>query len=136
MRAYSEDLRTRIVAAVQEEGLAKLEVARRFKVDRATVYRYLARAEQGDLKARTSPGRSRKLTPEQRQALQKQLGAHSDDTLMEHAARFAEEQGVELAFSTVNLYFKRLGITRKKRVSMQASETNTHASNGSPKSLA
>lgn len=130
MRAYSEDLRSRVVAAVEEEGLAKAKVARRFKVDRATVYRYLARAGQGNLKAKTSPGRTRKLSPEQMQALQKQLETHSDNTLMEHAERFAEEHGVELAFSTVNLYCRRLGITRKKRASMLKSETRTPASKG------
>ena len=130
MRAYSEDLRTRIVTAVEEEGLAKIEAARRFKIDRATVYRYLARAEQGDLKARTSPGRTRKLNPAQLQALKRQLETHSDETLMEHAARFAEEQGVELAFSTVNLYCKRSGITRKKRVSTPKNETTKRENSG------
>lgn len=130
MRAYSEDLRARIVAAVEEEKLSKEEVARRFKVDRATVYRYLERAKQGNLKARTSPGRTRKLNPGQLQALKRQLEAYSDETLMEHAERFAEEQGVELAFSTVNLYCKRLGITRKKRVFTRLSETKTPAKGG------
>ena len=116
MRAYSEDLRARVVAAV-EEGLDKTEVARRFKVGRKTVYRYLERAKQGELAPRKSPGGQRKLNSEQLQALKQQLEAHSDETLIEHAERFAAEQGVELAFSTVNLYCKRLGITRKKRVS-------------------
>lgn len=130
MRAYSGDLRERIVVAVVEEGLSKVEAAERFKVNRRTVYRYLARAEQGDLKARVSPGRTRKLNPEQVQALKQQLEAHSDETLMEHAARFAEEQGVNLAFSTVNLYCKRLGITRKKRASTLQNETKPPVSGG------
>lgn len=116
MRAYSEDLRARIVAAV-EEGLDKTEVARRFKVGRKTVYRYVERAKQGELAPRKAPGGQRKLSAAQLQALQQQLEAHNDDTLIEHAERFAAEQGIELAFSTVNLYCKRLGITRKKRVS-------------------
>ena len=130
MRAYSEDLRTRVIAAVQEGGISKVEVARRFKIDRRTVYRYLERAEQGELKARISPGRKRKLTPVQVQALQQQLEAHSDATLTEHAERFAKGHGVELAFSTVNLYCKRLGITRKKRVSTLKNETKTPANSG------
>lgn len=130
MRAYSEDLRTRVIAAVQEGGISKVEVARRFKIDRRTVYRYLERAEQGELKARISPGRKRKLTSVQVQALKRQLEAHSDETLMEHAARFAEEQGIELAFSTVNLYCQRLGISRKKRASTLRSETKPPVSSG------
>lgn len=130
MRAYSEDLRTRIVAAVEKEGLGKTAAAERFKVGRKTVYRYLERAKQGELKPRKAPGGQRKLNPEQVQALKQQLEAHSDETLMEHAARFAEGQGVELAFSTVNLYCKRLGITRKKRVSTLSSETKAPVSSG------
>ena len=130
MRAYSEDLRARIVAAVEEEGLAKTEVAKRFKVDRATVYRYVARAEQGTLAARTSPGRPRKLTLAQREALQAQLERHSDETLMEHAERFSKEQGVDLAFSTVHLYAQRLGISRKKRAFMLAKETKEREKHG------
>ena len=130
MRAYSEDLRTRIVAAVKEEGLGKTEVARRFKVGRKTVYRYLARAEQGELAPRRAPGGQRKLSEAQMQALQEQLETHSDDTLVEHAERFANEQGIELAFSTVNLYCKRLGITRKKRAFTQKSEMKRQGSGG------
>ena len=129
MRAYSEDLRARVVAAV-EEGLDKTEVSRRFKVGRKTVYRYLERAKQGEFAPRKAPGGRRKLTPEQVRALKQQLETHSDETLMEHAARFAKEQGVELAFSTVNLYCKRLGITRKKRVSTPKSEMKPPVSSG------
>ena len=129
MRAYSEDLRKRIVAAV-EEGLAKTEVAKRFKVGRRTVYRYLARAEQGDLRPRRAPGGQRKLDRAQMHALQAQLEQHSDDTLVEHAERFAEEQGVDLAFSTVHLYAQRLGISRKKRASMLESEMNEREKHG------
>ena len=65
MRAYSEDLRSRVVAAVEEEELTKAEVAKRFKIARATVYSHLGRAEQGELKVKTSPGRTRKLTLQQ-----------------------------------------------------------------------
>jgi len=130
MRAYSEDLRVRIVAAVQEQGLSKVEVAKRFKVDRRTVYRYLERALKGQLQARTSSGRSRKLTLGQEQALRRQLEAHNDATLVEHAERFAAAQGVRLAFSTVNAYAKRFGLSRKKRASMPKSEMRADVSSG------
>lgn len=102
----------------------------RFKVNRSTVYRYVNRAERGELKAKVSPGRSRKLTLEQQQALLEQVEAHSDDTPVEHAERFAAEQGVELAFSTVNLYCKRLGITRKKRAFVLENEMKRFESSG------
>jgi len=117
------DLRERIVEAV-ESGISKVEVARRFKVNRSTVYEYLSKQKQGDLSARPLPGRSRKLTAEQVSALEAQADKHPSLTLLEHAELFEAEHGVSLAFSTVNLYFKRLGITHKKRAFTPANETN------------
>ncbi len=114
MWAYSVDLRQRIVEAVKEDGLAKAEVARRFRVSRRTVYRYLELAQQDHLAAKRPLGGQRKLKGEMLEALRKQLESYHDDTLAEHAERFEQEQGVKLAFSTINLYCQRLGITRKK----------------------
>lgn len=121
MRPYSLDLRQRIVEAV-EQGISKTKVARQFKVNRSTVYEYLRLSEQGDLKAKSPPGRPRTLTEEQVEALEQQVQENADLSLQEHADLFEAEQQVKLGFSTVNLYFKRLGITRKKRASAPASE--------------
>lgn len=115
MKAYSVDLRERIVAAVKEEGLSKTEVARRFKVDRSTVYSYLSKHQAGDLAPKRPPGRSQKLSAEEVEQLREQVKQHRDLTLLEHAERFEAEHGIRLGFSTVRLYFKRLGISRKKK---------------------
>lgn len=116
MRPYSLDLRQRIVEAV-DQGMSKAEAARRFKVSRSTVHGYLDRNRQGELEAKPPPGRPRTLTPTQERALAEQVKQNADLSLQEHADLFEAEQKVKLAFSTVNLYFKRLGITRKKRAS-------------------
>lgn len=121
MRPYSVDLRERIVDAV-EQGMSKAEAARRFKVNRSTVYEYLRLSSQGNLKAKSPPGRPRTLSQEQVEALEKQVQENPDLSLQEHADLFETEQQVKLGFSTVNLYFKRLGITRKKRASTPANE--------------
>src|SRR5215211_3630344 len=56
MQAYSEDLRLRIVVAV-DGGMPRSEAARVFRVGRATVKRYLAlRRETGALAPRPRPG--------------------------------------------------------------------------------
>lgn len=130
MRAYSLDLRERIVEAVAG-GQTKTEAAKRFKVNRSTVYEYLHRHEQGNLKASPPPGRPRTLTAEQVQALAAQVKEHAGMSLQEHADLFEAEHKVKLGFSTVNLYFKRLGITHKKRASTRKSETSTLAQTGS-----
>ena len=134
MRPYSLDLRERIVEAV-DQGMSKAEAARRFKVNRSTVYEYLDLSKQGNLKAKSPPGRPRTLKKEQVEALEKQVQAHPDLSLQEHADLFEAEHKVKLGFSTVNLYFKRLGITRKKRASMPANEMNQPEQLGSGQSL-
>ena len=56
MKAYTIDLRERIVEFVKDVG-AKTEAALRFKVSRKTVYRYLEAAAAGRLTPKRSWGR-------------------------------------------------------------------------------
>ena len=61
MKAYSIDLRTKIVESVRK-GVSKSETARRFGVNRSTVKRYLKRlAEGGSLAPKKRPGKHLKL---------------------------------------------------------------------------
>ena len=61
MKAYSIDLRTKIVNSVRR-GVSKSETARRFGVNRSTVGRYLKRLdEEGSLIPRKAPGAPPKL---------------------------------------------------------------------------
>ncbi len=114
MRAYSVDLRERIVKAVKVEKLDKVAVAERYKVSRASVYRYLELEKQGSVKAKRHPGQKQRLSAELRQKLLEQLEENSDASLEEHAALFYEEQGVSLKKSSIANYFARLGVRRKK----------------------
>ena len=45
-RPYSNDLRQRVVAAVNEDELGPVEVARLYRVDRKTVTRWVDRADR------------------------------------------------------------------------------------------
>src|SRR3712207_3701369 len=61
MRAYSEDLRKKIVATI-ERGMSKAQAARLFDVSLSSVKRYSRITSQGgSLKPRKSPGRTRKV---------------------------------------------------------------------------
>ena len=61
MRAYSEDLRKKIVAAI-ERGMPKAHAARLFDVSLSSVKRYARSVRQGDsLTPKKSPGRPRKV---------------------------------------------------------------------------
>jgi transposase len=115
MRAYSLDLRERIVAAV-EDGHSRSEVARLFGVSRRTVGRYVRQqAETADLRARPIPGRQRAIAAEQEAQLTAQLQAHSSATLEQHRQLWAETTGVRVSVATMFRAINRLGWTWKKK---------------------
>ena len=123
MRAYSLDIRQRVVEAVTT-GASPEEVAALFVISRATVYRYLARQRtEGTLACKTSPGRPRAIPVEQEAALQEQLGAQPDAILAEHCARWEAAQGQGVSSATMCRAIARLGWTRTKRRSMPVSRT-------------
>ncbi len=61
MKAYSVDLRTKVVESVRR-GISKSETARRFGIDRSTVKRYVKRLdESGSLAPKRRLGKRPKL---------------------------------------------------------------------------
>jgi transposase len=116
MQAYSEDLRLRIVAAV-DGGMPRSEAARTFGVGRATVKRYLAlRRESGALAPRPRRGPPPVKMSALAAALPPRLAEAPDATLAEHCAWYAETAGVRVADTTMSRVIRRhLGWTRKKR---------------------
>src|SRR6185437_10605536 len=114
MRAYSDDLRHRIVRAV-DQGHRQAEIAAAFQVSVATIKRYLKqRRETGHVTAKPIPGRP----PTQRAALEaalpEQLAAHRDVTLAEHCRLFEATHGKRVSRDTMRRAIDRLGWTWKK----------------------
>ena len=69
MRAYSEDLRKKIVTAI-ERGMPKAQAARLFDVSLSSVKRYAGSARRGEsLTPKTSPGRPHKVGEEEARVL-------------------------------------------------------------------
>jgi putative transposase len=115
MRPNSLDLRQRIVDAI-EAGHPKDAVSAMFAVDRSTINRYLRLAAAGDLAPRTSPGRPRRIGPEQEVELARQLRLHPTDTLAQHCQRWEATTGQLLSVATMSRAIGRLDWTRKKAV--------------------
>lgn len=113
MRAYSLDIRQRIVAAVRS-GHSKDEVAELFGVDRSTINRYLRLAEGERLAAKPLPGRAPHISPAQHADLVLQLHLHPADTLAEHCQRWDAVHGVAVSLATMSRAIRRVGWTRKK----------------------
>ena len=103
MRAYSIDLRERVVAAV-DGGMTQPQAAARFGVSINTVGRYLARRRTT---GSVAPAVQRHgPAPVKRQRLHAwlpaRLAAAADATLAEHAAAFAEADGVQVSLATMS----------------------------------
>src|SRR3712207_5458560 len=103
MRAYSMDLRERVVAAV-DAGMKPSEAAVRFDVSVRTVERYLTRRRiSGSLAPNVQRHGPR---PEKKARLQvwlpSRLDAAADATLAEHATAFAEQTGVVVSTATMS----------------------------------
>ncbi len=115
MRAYSQDLRERIVRAV-ESGLSRAEVARRFSVSERTVRRYLHRCATADSLAPVAyrRGPAPAIPSGHESALLAQLHTHPDATLDEHCALWQQEQGRIVSASTMCRAQRRVGWTVKK----------------------
>src|SRR5215212_5965652 len=115
MNAYSEDLRRRVVAAV-DDGMPRAEVARLFRVAVPTIKRWLRRRrETGSLAVSPRPGPSSVKMAALRADLLPQLEAHPDATLEEHARLWEQARGMVVSPSTISRVITRdLGWTRKK----------------------
>jgi transposase len=124
MRAYSEDLRKKIVAAT-ERGMSKAQAARTFDVSLSSVKRYARTARQGgSLTPKKSPGRTRKVD-EKAQALLKEDVKERPAATISQRRRFLEHlTGRSLSDSTVRRLMKRLGFTQKNGVWGRWNETS------------
>jgi transposase len=115
MRAYSVDLRERIMAAV-DAGQARQEVARRFAVSLATISNYRRlRRETGGLAPRPRVGDRPEIGPERYPQLVAQLRAAPDATLEQHCAQWAACTGQIVSVSTMWRTSTRTDWTYKKR---------------------
>lgn len=115
-RAYSLDLRKRVVAAI-DEGLSTREAARRFSIGIST-----SGAWYRDWRSsgRLEPGRQGKPKVSKLDAHETFILAlvdtdERDITLAEIAEHLAVERGVKASLTTVHEFFAKRGITYKKR---------------------
>src|SRR6266516_2763383 len=115
MRAYSQDLRRRILHAVNQ-GKPRAEIIKTFEVSQATIKRYLKlRRETGEVRAKAIPGRPAKKGAALQAGLRAQLEAHPDARLEDHCRMFEEAHGMQVSTASISRAIARLGWTRKKR---------------------
>jgi transposase len=124
MKAYSQDLRERVLAAAHDTNQSQAQVAEQFQVHLSTLEKWLRR-ERDTGRATALPhggGRTRTLR-ECGAFLRAEVKKQPDLTLEELCTRVAEAQGLHVSPSMVSRELKRLNLPRKKRVFTPASGT-------------
>jgi transposase len=113
MKAYSEDLRKKIVAAI-ERGMSKAQAARLFDVSLSSVKRYSRTASRGgSLEPRKSPGRPRKADEKARVLLEEDVKERPAATIVQRRRFLEHLTGTPLSDSTVRRLMKRMGFSQK-----------------------
>jgi transposase len=117
MKAYSLDLRQKVLAAALRGDRTISEVAELFDVGTSFVNKVLDLHRTGqDLAPRPhGGGYPPRLLPRHEKLLRAQVRRHKDSTLEELRAHLAEQDGLEVSVSTVSRALIRLDLGRKKK---------------------
>ena len=116
MKAYSEDLRAKILEAV-DKGMPKSEAARAFGVSRSSVKRYASARRQGrTLAPKKHPGSKPKLDEKARKLLEADVEARPAITLKERCRFLKEMVGVSVSESTLSRLLRKMGFGPKDGV--------------------
>lgn len=123
MRAYSNDLRQKVIDAYLKGEGSMRQLAKRFSVSLNFVWLLIERYRRtGGVNPKPhGGGQRRKLSPEQEQVMVRLVKQHPVATLVEVAQLFEQATGMRVSPATVGLTLRRRGFTRKK-VSYHASE--------------
>ena len=115
MKAYSQDLRHRVLRAI-DSGESQIETAETFAVSVPTIKRYLRqRRETGHVLPKAIPGRPARKGAVLQAHLRAQLEAHPDATREVHCGLFQAEHGIAVSTASISRARAALGWTRKKR---------------------
>ena len=115
-RAYSADLRERVLAAWERREGTQADIARRFSVCEATVENWLRQARQEGRRAPKphAGGPLPRLTADTLAVLRALVLEDNAATLAEYADRLAARTGVRVSPPVLCRALQRLGLPRKK----------------------
>lgn len=122
--AYSQDLRDRVIDAVMVEGMSRRGAAARFGVSEASAIKWVERLVRSGSRTAAKMGGYKRVKLEPHRAFIEGLRAEkSDITLQALCDRLLAARGVAADTSLMSRFFRRLGVTLKKRRSSRASRT-------------
>ena len=121
-KPYSQDLRDRVIDAVRKGAMSRRAAARRYEISESVAIKWLERVERDGSRAPVGHGghRASKLMPH-REFLETARSEKSDITLQALCDRLLSERGVKADTSMMSRFFRRIGVTLKKRPWSRAS---------------
>ncbi len=126
MQAYSQDLRDRVLRAV-ERGESPTQIARRFEVSRVWVYQVSDRFEAtGQRSSLQVGGYRRSRVADQEATLRAWLKLEPDLTLAELCERLAE-QGIQIKVPALWHQLNKWNLSFKKNAARQRASTRRRA---------
>lgn len=124
MKAYSLDLREKIVESYEAGGITQRQLAAQFRVSTFFVVKVLGLHRRGEnLAAKRRGGRVKPILTEQmREYLRDQLRAQNDLSLSELSDRINKRFGLTVSTPTLCRALKKMNLRRKKRVFSPAND--------------
>jgi transposase len=115
-KPYSQDLRDRVIDAVERGELSRRAAARHYEVSESAAVKWLGRFERDGSRAPVGHGghRPSKLMPH-RVFIEAARREKPDATLQGLCDRLLAERGVKADTSMMSRFFRRIGVTFKKR---------------------
>lgn len=119
MKAYSLDLRQKIVDIYQNEEISPRQLAKRFGVAKSFIIKLLKQYRQrGNIKPLAHGGGAKlKVNPEQLEVLAQIIEENNDATLEELCQMFQEKTNLIISRATMGRMSQRLNLTVKKNTS-------------------
>ncbi len=111
-RAYSYDLRQKVIRAIELDGWKKSQAAEMFQISRNTIDLWLKRRQEtGDYRALSNHPHRTKAKITDWQAFQEFVAQHGDKTQRQMAMLWGEP----ISSRTISRGLKKIGFTRKKK---------------------
>lgn len=123
-KPYSQDLRDRVIDAVERDGMSRREAAKRYDVSELTAIKWLQRVRDRGIRTAFAMGGKRcSVLAAHRDVLEAALAEKPDRTLQALCEVVFAERAVKADTSMMSRFLRRAGITFKKRRWSRASRT-------------
>lgn len=129
-KAYSDDLRRRILQCCEEGKQTQEEIAQRFRVSVRYIGKILQQKRRTGQAERIPhcPGRKPKFTPPMREQLRRWLKSQPDLTLAELQEKLRQGEHLHVSLFSIWTVLRKMGLRLKKNRFMPRSKTHRRSS--------